>query len=332
MRVFSDINPTDKLHIGNYLGAIKQWLSLQENNKCILCIIDLYSITTPYNSRKLQKNILEITINYLAIGVDLEKSIVFIQSQVKEHTELAWLLGTITPLEKLKKTDQFKKESKSHSKNINASILNYPILSAADILLYQTDIIPIKKNEQRQYAQIARDTARRFNQIFGETFKEPKPLSLKTGQKIMSLQEPKKKMSKSDSAESRIGLFDKPEEIKRKIMTAATDSKKKIKYDPKRKPGISNLLTIYSLFSNHPVNRIEKKFRETSYTEFKKQLVELLISELEPFRRKRKELLSREIYIKEALKRGVNRAKTIAQSTMADVRRKMGIDFYSSKG
>ena len=326
MRIFSGIRPSSgELHIGNYLGAVKQWLSLQDNNESIFCIVDLHGITTPYNPKELQKNVLEIAITYLATGLNPEKSIIFIQSQVKEHTELAWLLGTITPLGELKRMTQFKEKAKRHPKYINAGLLNYPILMAADILLYQTDLVPVGK-DQEQHVELTRTIARRFNRNFGKTFKEPRVLLSKFGQKIMSLQEPKKKMSKSDNSKSYIGLFDKPEEIKEKIMAAVTDPGKKIKYDKRRKPGISNLLTIYSLFSNRPINKIEKEFKEGGYSEFKKSLANLLALKLEPFRRKRKELLSRKVYVEEILKNGAKRAETLAQSTMTEVRRKMGLE------
>jgi tryptophanyl-tRNA synthetase len=324
MRIFSGIRPTGKLHIGNYLGAIKQWLSLQENNECIFCIVDLHGITTPYNPKELQKNILETAVTYLVAGLNPEKSIIFIQSQVREHSELAWLLETITPIGELKRMTQFKEKSKKSPKYINAGLLNYPILMAADILLYQTDSVPVGK-DQIQHVELARTIARKFNQKFGKTFKEPKALLSEFGQKIMSLQEPKKKMSKSDDIKSCIGLFDSPQEIRKKIMSAVTDNGKQIKYNPQRKAGISNLLTIYSLFGAKSIEEIEIMFKNKGYAYFKKSLAELLINSLEPFRRKRKELLSREVYVREILKKGARRAEIIAQSTMRQARKKMGL-------
>ena len=240
MRVFSGIRPTGELHIGNYLGAMKQWIELQEKNECIFCIVDLHAITTPYESKNLQKNIFELAIAYLAAGLDPEKCILFVQSQVKEHTELAWLLGTITPLGELKRMTQFKEKSKRHPEYVNAGLLNYPLLMAADILLYQTDLVPVGKDQQ-QHVELAREIARKFNQKFGKTFKEPKTLLPKIGEKIMSLKNPKKKMSKTDDPEGCIGLFDEPEEIRKKIMSAVTDLGREIKYDLNKKPGISNL-------------------------------------------------------------------------------------------
>ncbi len=324
MRVFSGIRPTGELHIGNYLGAIKQWLELQEKNECIFCIVDLHGITTPYNPKELQKNILDVAIIYLAAGLNPEKCIFFVQSQVKEHSELAWLLGTITPLGELQRMTQFKEKAKKHKEYINAGLLNYPVLMAADILLYQTALVPVGK-DQEQHVELARTIARKFNQTFGQTFKQPKVLLPKIGAKIMSLQNPKKKMSKTDDPRGCIGLFDEPEEIQKKIISAVTDTGKVIKYDQKKKPGISNLLTIFSLFSGKSIKELEKDFKGKGYEEFKKSLTKLLINSLEPFRRKRKELLSREVYVRDILDKGRRRAQIIAQFTMAEVRKKMGL-------
>jgi len=324
MRVFSGIRPTGELHIGNYWGAIRQWIELQEKHDCVFCIVDLHAITTPYQPENLQKNILELTIAYLAAGVDPEKCILFIQSQVKEHSELAWLLGTFTPLGELKRMTQFKEKSKKQPEYVNAGLLNYPLLMAADILLYKTDLVPVGI-DQEQHVELTREIARKFNKTFGEVFKEPKSLLPKIGQKIMSLQNPKKKMSKTDDPLGCVGLFDEPEEIKKKIMSAVTDLGRIIKYDPIKKPGISNLLTIYSLFSGKKIESLEKNFKGRGYEEFKKALSQLLIETLEPLRKKRKELLQREVYVKEILTQGKNRAQVIAQSTLQEVKKKMGL-------
>ena len=323
MRIFSGIRPSGELHIGNYLGAISQWLILQEKNECVFCIVDLHGITTPYNPQNLQNSIFEIAIAYLAVGLDPEKAIIFVQSQIKEHAELAWLLGTITPLGELKRMTQFKEKIKRHPEYVNAGLLNYPVLMAADILLYQTDLVPVGKDQQ-QHVELTRTIARKFNQRFGKTFKEPNVL-LARGAKIMSLQNPKKKMSKTDEPEGCLELFDSPEVIRRKIMKAITDTGKAIKYNPKRKPGISNLLTIHSLFSGQTIKTLEKTFQGKGYAQFKKSLAALLINSLGPFRQKRKELLSREVYVKEILSQGAKRAEVIAQSTLEEVKKKMGL-------
>ena len=323
MRVFSGIQPSGEIHIGNYLGALKQWIQLQEKNECVFCIVDLHSITVPYDIIGLKKRILEKAIAYLAAGLDPKKAIIFVQSQVPEHTELSWLLSTITPIGDLLRMTQYKEKSKKHPKNINAGLLNYPILMAADILLYQTEAVPIGK-DQSQHVELTREIARRFNQKFGQTFKIPKVLLPKKGAKIMSLTEPKKKMSKTDSPQSCIFLFEEPEMIRKKIMTAQTDSGKQVKYKLSLKPGISNLLTIYSAFSDVPIAKIEKEFKNKGYQVFKEKLAQLLIEKLEPFRRKKKELENQQALLEKILEAGRKRAQIIAFQTMEKVRKNMG--------
>lgn len=324
MRIFSGIRPTGDIHIGNYLGAIKQWIELQEKNECVFCIVDLHAITTPYKPEELQKNIFETAIIYLAAGINPEKSIIFVQSQIKEHTELSWLLNTITPMGELQRMTQFKEKSKKHPEYVNAGLFNYPVLMAADILLYKAQSVPVGK-DQEQHVELARSIAKRFNQKFGETFLEPKSLTLKIGSKIMSLVNPKKKMSKSDDSKSYISLFDTPEDIQKKIMSATTDSGRDIIYNITKKPGISNLITIYGLLINKTTQEIEKQFNKKNYVDFKKSLAKVIIDYLEPFRRKQKELLLRDVYVKEILNKGKNRALTIAQITIQEARKKMGL-------
>ena len=325
MRIFSGIRPTGGLHIGNYLGAIKQWIALQETNECVFCIVDLHAITTPYNPKDLQKNILEAATIYLAAGINPEKSIIFVQSEVKEHAELAWLLGTITPIGELSRMTQFKEKSKQHKDYINAGLFNYPVLMAADILLYKAEAVPVGK-DQEQHVELARTISKKFNQKFGKIFPEPEVILPKMGAKIMSLTNPKKKMSKTDDPKSYISLFDSPEDITKKIMSAETDSGKEVIYNITKKPGISNLLIIYSLLTDKATKEIEKQFKGKGYGEFKKALAKTLIDYLEPFRRKQKELLTRDVYVKEILNKGKIRAQTIAQTTMQEVREKMGLN------
>lgn len=323
MRIFSGVQPTGNLHIGNYFGAIKQWLSLQEENECFFCIVDLHAITVPYDSKKLPELVLEKAVIYLAAGLDPEKVAIFVQSSIKEHSELAWLLNTITPLGELYRMTQYKE--KAEKKNENAGLLNYPVLMAADILLYDTEIVPVGE-DQRQHVELARDIARRFNSRFGETFVLPKEKVVGEGARIMSIADPLKKMSKSDTnKDGSILLFDSPKDIKKKIKSAVTDTYKTIKYDKKRRPGITNLLNIYALLSEKEVKIVEEEMRGKSYKDFKEELADLLIEKLEPFRRKREELLSREVYVREILKQGEKKARSIAEFKMSEVRRKMGI-------
>lgn len=323
MKILSGIAPSGSIHLGNYLGAISQWRELQEIGECIFFIADLHALTIPRDPKTFSKEMLETAIELLAAGLNPEKCIIFVQSQVKEHTELCWLLNTLTPLGELERMTQFKEKSKRFKANINAGLLDYPVLQAADILLYQTDSVPVGK-DQAQHLELTKTIARKFNQKYGQTFKVPEALLLETGSKIMALNNPKRKMSKSDP-KTCLFLFDEPEVIRKKIMTAVTDPGKTIKYDPAKKPGISNLLVIYSSFSGKSIRELEKKFQKKGYAEFKKQLSGLLIEKLELFRRKKKELLQREVYVKEILEQGRKRAQVLSQSTMADVRKKMGL-------
>src|SRR3989344_5419450 len=322
MRIFSGIQPTNQLHIGNYLGAVKQWVELQEKYECIFCVVDLHALTIPYDPQQLQEKIKETVVALIAVGLNPEKAIIFVQSQVKEHTELGWILNTICPIGELERMTQYKDKSKKFKENINVGLLDYPVLQAADVLLYKGDSVAVGK-DQEQHIELMRTLARKFNQKFGQTFKEPKSLILKEGSKIMSLANPKKKMSKSDEPKSCIFLFDTPEDITKKIMSAETDSGKDIIYNITKKPGISNLLTIYSLLTGRTTKEIEKEFKGKGYGEFKKSLAAGIINYLGPFRRKQKELLSREVYVQEILKQGQRRALTNAQETMKEVKEKI---------
>jgi tryptophanyl-tRNA synthetase len=324
MRVVSGIRSSGHLHIGNYLGAIKQWIELQEKYECFFFVADLHAITTSFDPKILKREIQDTVISYLALGLNPEKATLFIQSQISEHTELCWILGCLTPLGELKRMTQFKEKAKEQ-KEVKAGLLNYPLLMAADILLYKADLVPVGK-DQLQHVELTRDIAKAFNKKFGETFVIPKAL-LSKGEKIMSLQNPKKKMSKSGDEKECIFLFEEPEKILEKIKRAVTDSGKEIKYDPKRKPGISNLMKIYSLFSGREIKEIEKEFKGKTYYEFKLKLAEFLIEKLSYFKKKKEEFLKREIFIKEILEKGRKKAKEIAQRTMEEVRQKIGLDF-----
>jgi len=323
MRILSGIQPTGSIHVGNYLGAISQWKELQEIGECIFFIADLHALTVYQESKTLNKQTVNMAVELMAAGLDPEKCIIFIQSQIKEHSELCWILNSLTPVGELERMTQYKDKAKQFKMNINAGLLTYPVLMAADILLYQTDSVPVGK-DQVQHLELTKTIARKFNQRYGKTFKVPEAAVLKTGAKIAALTAPKKKMS-SSVPRTCLFLFDEPETIKKKIMSAVTDAGKAIKYDPVKKPGLSNLLTIYSLFSEKPISAVEKKFKGRGYSDLKKQLASLLILKLEPFRRKKKELLSREVYVKEVLEQGRKRAEIIAQSTIQEVRKKTGL-------
>lgn len=325
MKIFSGIQPSGDIHIGNYIGAIKQWVALQEEAQCVFCIVDWHAITVPYGPQTLRQKIKEVAAIYLAAALNPEKSTIFVQSQVKEHAELAWLLNTITSIGDLQRMTQFKDKSQKQTKGVGAGLLNYPVLMAADILLYQTDVVPVGE-DQKQHVELAREIAKRFNSRFGDTFVLPKAQVQKIGAKIMSLTEPAKKMSKSDKPESRIGLFDSIEQIKKKIGSSTTDSGKEIKYNTEQKPGISNLLTIYSLFSNQTIKDLEQQFNGQNYQSFKQQLAELLIQKLAPFRAKKIELEQNPAAIDVILQQGSQKAQKVAQATMKTVRANMGLD------
>ena len=324
MRIFSGIQPRGEIHIGNYLGALRQWVELQKENECIFCIVDLHSLTVPYEPLELGDKIREKAIAYLAAGIDPEKSIIFIQSKVPEHSELNWLLSTITPIGDLQRMTQFKEKSKKFKKNVNAGLLNYPVLMAADILLYNTEKVPVGK-DQVQHVELAREIARRFNKKFKKIFTLPQAFLPKEGAKIMSLAEPEKKMSKSDPSQTYVSLFDTEKKIKEKIMAAQTDSGREIKYNLAEKPGISNLLTIYSIFAKKKIQNIENQFQGKGYGEFKKELAEILIEKLKPFRDKEKELHKNPQKLEVILEKGQKRARAIAQKNIEKVKKNMGL-------
>ncbi|OHA74471.1 MAG: tryptophan--tRNA ligase [Candidatus Wildermuthbacteria bacterium RIFCSPLOWO2_02_FULL_47_9c] len=324
MRILSGIQPTGQMHIGNYLGAVKQWTELQAQHECFFLVVDLHALTVEQNPREFAKATMEKVVELISVGLNPEKCVLFLQSHIKEHAELAWIFSTITPIAELERMTQYKDKAKKNKKNINTGLLTYPILMAADILLYQTQSVPVGK-DQTQHLELTRVIARKFNKLYGNTFVEPETLVSKEGAKIMSLQDPKKKMSKSDGPQAYVSLFEEPASIRKKLMRAITDAGKEIVYNPSKKPGISNLLTIYSLFAEESLKDVEKQFRGKGYAGLKKSVADLLIDKLEPFRRKKKELLVRNLYLKEILKSGARKAQSVAEATMEDVRSKIGL-------
>ncbi|HEY4509470.1 MAG TPA: tryptophan--tRNA ligase [Candidatus Paceibacterota bacterium] len=324
MRVLSGIQPTGQLHLGNYLGAIKQWIELQDQHDCLFMVADLHALTVQQDPEEFGKATMEKVIELISAGLNPEQCTIFLQSHVKEHAELAWIFNTITPVTELERMTQYKDKAKKNKKNINAGLLTYPTLMAADILLYQAQGVPVGK-DQTQHLELTRMIAGKFNTLYGNTFVEPEALVLKEGAKIMSLQDPKKKMSKSDGPQTYISLFEEPDSIRKKVMRATTDTGKEIVYNPTKKPGVSNLLVIYSLFAQQSIKDTEKQFLGKGYAAFKKEAAELLVDKLEPFRKKKKELMTRDVYLKEILKNGARKAHSIANATMDDVRSKIGL-------
>lgn len=321
-RVFSGVQPTNNLHLGNYLGAIKNWVELQNNYDSFYCIVDLHAITVKQDPKVLRQNVLNMAKTYLALGIDPNKSTIFIQSQVKEHAELAWLLNTIAKLSELERMTQFKDKAKQHKENINMGLFGYPVLMAADILLYDTQVVPVGE-DQKQHVELTRDLAERFNSQFGKTFVIPEPLIKKEGARIMGLDDPSKKMSKSaTSANSYIALLDSPEVAAKKISKAVTDSGSTIE-SGKDRPALTNLLTIYSLLSDKKVKDIEEEYVGKGYADFKKGLAEVVTKFLSDFQNKFNALDDNKV--KDILADGANKARAIAEKKMIDVKTKIGL-------
>lgn len=322
-RVFSGVQPTGNLHIGNYLGALKQFVELQEESECIYCVVDMHSITVPQDPKELKKHILDIAALYIAVGIDPKKSIVFVQSAVPGHAELNWVLTCSSYTGELSRMTQYKQKSRGEE-SAPAGLFMYPVLMAADILLYDSDIVPVG-DDQKQHIELTRDLAIRVNNKYGETFVVPEGRFLKSGARIMSLDDPGAKMSKSaESDMSRISLLDEPSKIKKAIMRATTDSEGSVRFDAENKPGISNLLTIYSSFSGKDIADIEKDYESRGYGDFKKDLVTITVDALAPIRKRFEEVRNSPELIA-ILKDGAERANAIAEPVMKRVKERFGL-------
>ncbi|MCL2436489.1 MAG: tryptophan--tRNA ligase [Clostridiales bacterium] len=322
-RVFSGVQPTGNIHIGNYLGALKQFVELQNDQECLYCIVDLHSITLPQDPKELRSHTLDVAALYWAVGIDPKKSIIFVQSDVPGHSELAWILTCNAYTGELSRMTQFKDKSRGQE-SAPAGLFTYPILMAADILLYDTDIVPVG-NDQKQHIELCRDIAIRVNNKHKGTFTVPDGRFLKEGARVMALDEPDKKMSKSaENAFSRISLLDDDNKIKKSIMRATTDSDGIIKYNPSEKSGISNLLTIYSAFTGVSIESLEKKYDGCGYGDFKKDLVEAAVTALKPIREQFNEIRHSQELI-DALKNGAERANAISEKTMKRVKENFGL-------
>ena len=322
--IFSGIQPSGILHIGNYLGAIQQWVELQNKYQSVFCIVDLHAITVPQDPRELTENTYRTAAIYLAAGIDPRKSIVFVQSQVTAHAELAWLLNTIARMGELSRMTQFKdKAQKGSADNSSVGLFDYPVLMAADILLYNTKIVPVGE-DQKQHVELTRDIAERFNNRFGKTFVVPEPRLRKEGARIMALDDPTTKMSKSATPANYIALTDTPDIIRKKIMRAVTDSGRVIKFDPKR-AGLYNLLVIYQLFSGKTQTQIEKHFASKGYGDLKRELADLVIDKLTPLQTKIDYYMKNRRLLDRILKSGAKRAEKIANQTLTEVQQKLGL-------
>ena len=322
-RVFSGVQPTGNIHLGNYLGALKQFVELQDDHECIYCIVDMHAITVPQDPKELREHILDVAALYLAVGVDPKKSIVFVQSDVPGHAELSWVLTCNSYTGELSRMTQFKDKSKN-KESAPTGLFSYPVLMAADILLYDTDIVPVG-NDQKQHIELCRDIATRINNKYKKTFVVPDGRFLKEGARIMALDDPTKKMSKSaENVHSRISLLDEPSKIKKSIMKATTDSDGVVKFDMQNKPGISNLLNIYSVLSGMSIPELESKYDGKGYGDFKKDLVQVVVEALAPIKARYEEIRHSDELI-EILKDGAKRADAIAQQTMKRVKENFGL-------
>lgn len=322
-RVFSGVQPTGNIHIGNYLGALKQFVELQEENQCIYCIVDMHSITVPQNPAELRRHTLDVAALYMAIGVDPKKATIFVQSDVSGHAELSWILTCSSYTGELSRMTQFKDKSKGRE-SAPTGLFTYPILMAADILLYDTNIVPVG-NDQKQHIELCRDIAQRVNNKYGETFVIPEGRFMKSGARIMALDDPTKKMSKSaENQFSRISLLDDDKKIEKSIKKATTDSDGIIKFDVENKAGISNLLNIYSAFSGMKIEDIEKKYEGVQYGAFKKDLAEVAIDSMKVIRSNYEEIRNSQDLIK-TLNDGAEKANAISEKTMARVKEKFGL-------
>lgn len=322
-RVFSGVQPTGNIHLGNYLGALKQFVELQEDHECIYCIVDMHAITVPQEPKVLKEHILDVAALYLAVGVNPEKSIVFVQSDVSGHAELSWILTCNSYTGELSRMTQFKDKSKN-KESAPAGLFTYPILMAADILLYDTDVVPVG-NDQKQHIELCRDIAIRVNGKYDKTFVVPEGRFLKAGARVMALDDPTKKMSKSaENIHSRISLLDEPSKIKKSIMKATTDSEGSVRFDIENKPGISNLLNIYSALSGISIEDLETRYEGKGYGDFKKDLVEVTVDALAPIRERYEEIRGSEELIR-VLKDGAEKADAIAQRTMKRVKENFGL-------
>ena len=324
-RVFSGIKPSGSPQLGNYLGAIRRWAAEQDQYDNIFCVVDLHAITVAIDPLELKKNTRELAGLLLASGIDPERSILFQQSHVPEHSELAWLLNCYIPMGWMLRMTQFKEKSQNkNSEQVSVGLFDYPALMAADILLYDTHAVPVG-DDQKQHVELTRDVAQRFNGLYGETFVVPEPVVGATGARIMGLQDPTAKMSKSEGNEGQsIGMLDAPGVIRKKIMRATTDSQRDIVFDESR-PGISNLLTIYQTITGETRQAIEGKFEGKGYGDFKKELAELVVECLRPVQERYAEITADPGYLDEILKTGADRAQPIAAATLDRVRRKIGL-------
>lgn len=333
-RVFSGIRPSGRLHLGNYLGAIKNWIALQAKHDCIFAIVDYHAITTPFDPKDLRKNVREVALDYLAAGLDPKRATLIVQSHVPEHVELGWIFSSITPVSWFERVPTYKEKIAEHPDYVNLGLLAYPALMAADILAYKTQLVPVGE-DQLPHIELTNAIAKRFNSRLGNTFPQVKAL-LTESSRIMSLKDPLHKMSKTPHHPAKAGdagqagddacifLSDKPEAIHYKIKRATTDSGDEIRAGTD-KPALTNLLTIYSEVSGLPISKLEKQYDGKGYAEFKEGLAEAVVKFLEPIQKRRQEFAKKHGYVEEILEAGAKRARPLAQKTLDEVKKKIGV-------
>ncbi len=322
--ILSGIQPTGHLCIGNYVGALKNWVDLQKQYNSIFLVVDLHAITVRQVPKDLRKQCMSFLAQYIACGIDPKSSTMVMQSHVPQHAELAWVLNTLTAMGELNRMTQFKDKSKRHADNINVGLFTYPVLMAADILLYQADVVPVGA-DQKQHLELARDLAQRFNSRYSPTFIVPEPFIPKAGARVMSLQDPLKKMSKSDdNLNNLIALLDPPDVVRKKIKRAVTDSGSEIKYDVEAKPGLANLMSLYSAISGKDIPTIENDFAGKQYSVLKEELAELTIETLAPIQASYDKIIQDKGYLESILSEGAGSATYLARKTLSKVYRKIG--------
>lgn len=328
--IFSGIQPSGELSIGNYIGSLRNWVPMQDEAECLYCVVDQHAITVRQDPKTLRDNTLNTLAIFLACGIDPNKSTIFLQSHVPAHCELGWVLNCYTQVGELNRMTQYKDKAQRYASNITAGLFNYPVLMAADILLYQANKVPVG-DDQRQHIELCRDVAERFNNIYGPTFTMPTGLIPKAGGRVMSLQDPTKKMSKSDdNPKNVIRILEEPKSILKKIKSAVTDSDDPpvVAYDWDNKPGVSNLLELMSAATHREIPELVEHFRGSMYGNFKSEVGEAVVAMLEPIQQRYKEIRSDEAFMKEVFTKGADRAKERAQKTLDDVYKKIGYVVY----
>jgi len=321
--IFSGIQPSGTLTLGNYIGALRNFPLLQDDYDCIYCVVDMHAITVRQDPAQLRRRCQELAAIYIASGIDPQKSLIYCQSHVSGHAELSWILNCFTYMGELNRMTQFKDKAAKHADNINAGLFTYPVLMAADILLYQTNLVPVGV-DQKQHLELARDIAQRFNGVYGNVFTVPEPYIPKVGAKIMSLQEPTRKMSKSDPEDTYIALLDPPDVIRRKIKRAVTDSDGEIRFDPENKPGVSNLLSILSALGAGSIDSLVEEMNGQGYGQLKSRVTDAVIATLDPLQAEFNRLMADKGYLQSVIDENAQKANYLATKTLRKVQKKIG--------